>query len=175
MQGDHTLVRDNNATFDDGKNSRPTRRTVVRVGATAAWAVPVIAMAAPAQAVTASGGTTTLTAVVVPHSQGQSEQTVTFQVQVCNTGTSATAGLSATAGGGSHKLTGFTVGSWPGATNSKGATSLSVSAPTDGQIAKNSCSTYLVSFTLHDAGTQVIKITFKTTNGALATFNITTS
>ncbi len=75
------------------------RRSLVRIGATAGWAVPVVAMAAPASAATCSGGTTSLTAIKVgDHQQsGSPKLTVTQDVEMCNNGDSATCDLSATA------------------------------------------------------------------------------
>ncbi len=183
MQGDHTLVRDNNAIFDDGKNSRPSRRTIVRAGATAAWTVPVIAMAAPAEATSCSGGTTTLTVAKVANSQSQSgspKLEVTLQVQVCNTGSrNSTCALSATASGteASSKLNDFLVSGWTGAsTGGGGATSLTVSAPANQQLSHNACTTYQVTYVLHDgSGTHNVTIKFFTSNGATASITVTTT
>jgi len=158
------------------------RRTLVRAGATAAWTVPVIAMAAPAQATSCSGGTTTLTAVTVTGSKvqtGKPKLTVTVQVQVCNTGGSQTCDLYATASGigASTRLNAFSVGSWPAAeVGGGGSTTLMVSAPADEQLGSGSCATYLVSYLLHDAsGEHTVTITFATGNGAVASVNVTTT
>jgi hypothetical protein len=153
------------------------RRTLVRVGATAAWTVPVIAMAAPAMAATCSGGSTTLTVVKIPGTDSQTGKkptTRSVQVQLCNTGGSATCALSATVTGpgASSKLTSLTVGDWPGATSSGGADSLTVLAPAAGQLAHGECATYLVTFEVK-VGQGQFTITFKTSNGGLATVSLT--
>lgn len=158
------------------------RRTLVRAGATAAWTVPVIAMAAPAHATSCSGGTTTLTAVTLAGTQTQSgspKLTVTVQVQVCNTGGSQTCDLYATAigTGASNRLNAFSVGDWPAVSSgSSGASSLTVSAPANEQVGAGGCSTYLVSYLLHDgSGTHTVTITFATGNGGTASVNVTTT
>jgi hypothetical protein len=156
------------------------RRTLVRAGAVAAWTVPVIAMAAPAHATSCSGGSTTFTAVKVAGSQSQTgdpKVTVTLQVQVCNTGDSQSCDLYATASGSgaSSRLNAFSVGGWPSVTTGgAGATTLTVSAPADGQLVAGACATYLVSFLLHDGSdAHTITITFATSNGATASVDVT--
>ena len=156
------------------------RRSVVRVGATAAWAVPVVAMAAPASAAACSGGSTTLTAVAVgkPQLSGHQKRTVTQQVQVCVTGDSATCDLAATAtsAGASRKLNSFSVSGWPAATTGGGgARSLTVTAPADQQLKPGECATYLVTFKLHDAARHhTTRIRFFTGNGATGSVAVTT-
>jgi hypothetical protein len=174
-------VRDDFSTHPD-RPSDLGRRTLVRAGALAAWTVPVIAMAAPAHATSCSGGTTSLTAVKLVGSQSQSgspKLTVTAQVQVCNTGSAQTCDLYATASGtgASNRLNAFSVGDWPGVTSGgAGADALTVSAPANEQIGTGGCSTYLVSYLLHDgSGTHTVTITFATGNGATASVNVTTT
>ncbi len=153
----------------------------MRAGATAAWTVPVIAMAAPAHATSCSGGTTTLTAVKVSGTQSQTgspKLTVTVQVQVCNTGSSQTCDLYATASGSgaSNRLNAFSVGDWPAtASGGDGASALTTVAPVNEQLGAGGCSTYLVSYLLHDgSGTHTVTLTFATGNGAMASVNVTT-
>lgn len=172
---------------DDSQTPAPRtspmgRRTLVRAGATAAWTVPVIAMAAPAHATSCSGGTTTLTAVTLAGTQSQSgspKLTVTVQVQVCNTGGSPTCDLyaSASGAGASNRLNAFSVGDWPAASSGgSGASALTVSAPANEQVGAGGCSTYLVSYLLHDgSGTHTVTVTFATGNGAVASVNVTTT
>ena len=156
------------------------RRSVVRIGATAAWAVPVVALAAPASAASCSGGSTTLSAVTVgDHEQsGHPKLTVTQQVQVCNTGASTTCDLAATATsvGASTKLNFFSVSGWPAAaTAGGGARSLTVVAPATGQLAPGECATYTVTFRLHDAEpNHTTTIQFFTGNGGTASISVTT-
>ena len=156
------------------------RRSVVRVGATAAWAVPVVAMAAPASAAACSGGSTTLTAVTMgdPQQSGVNKLTVTQQVQVCNTGTSATCDLSATAtsSGASNKLNLFSVSGWPvAATGGGGSRSLTVSAPADQQLQPGECATFTVTYKLHDAArNHTTTVQFFTGNGATSSVAVTT-
>ena len=169
--------------MNEERDGRMGRRTLVRAGATAAWTVPVIAMVAPANATTTcSGGSTTLTAVKVAKSQSQSggpKLTVSLQVTVCNTGQSGTCGLYATATGSdaSTKLNGLTVGTWPAATSGGGGSaSLVVSAPATGQLAQNTCTTYDVSYVIHDgSGTHTVTLNFLTTNGGSASVSVTTT
>ena len=163
------------------------RRSLVRAGATAAWAVPVVAMAAPAQAATCSGGSTTLTAVKVGQinaSFNKGTTTATLTVYVCNTGHSDSCALSATVtgqceSGGSKdaectKLTSFSVGTWPGATSAAGATSLTVLAPANQQLGAGQCSTYGV--TLKMSGKKgTVTLAFRTSNGGLATLTLAIS
>jgi hypothetical protein len=150
------------------------RRAIVRTGATAAWVVPAVAIAAPASAVSCSGGTAQLTAVKVgDHEQtGHPKLHVTQVVQVCNTGDSPTCGLSARARvqGGSTKLNSFRVAGWPGAhINNGGTRSLTVSAPADEQLDAGQCKNYVVTFTLHDAAHyHNTEIDFFSSNGGLA-------
>jgi hypothetical protein len=158
------------------------RRTLVRAGATAAWTVPVIAMAAPAHATSCSGGSTTLTAVKIANSQSQSgspKLTVTLQVQVCNTGDSPTCDLYASASGtsASNRLNALSVSGWPAATTSgAGSSTLTVSAPTNGQLDPGDCATYLVSYLLHDgSGTHSVTISFATGNGAFSSVTVTST
>jgi hypothetical protein len=158
------------------ENTTLDRRTIVRVGATAAWTVPLIALAAPATAATCSGGTTGLTATLLAGSSHQTSgnpKTVTFQVQVCDTGHSATCALSATATapGSNGKLSSLSVGSWAGATSSAGATSLTVSAPAAGQLAAGGCATYAVTVTVK-GGSGQLTLTFRTSNGGLAVVSL---
>ena len=156
------------------------RRSVVRAGATAAWAVPVVAMAAPASAASCSGGSTSLTAVKVgKHEQaGSPKLTVTQTVMVCNTGDSPTCDLAATATVevASTKLNRFAVSGWPAAAElGAGARSLTVMAPATGQLQPGQCATYTVSYTLHDAEKHHrTTITFFTSNGATASITVTT-
>jgi hypothetical protein len=158
------------------------RRTLVRAGATAAWTVPVIAVAAPAHATSCSGGSTTFTAVAVDDSQSQTghpKLTVTLQVQVCNTGDSQSCDLYATASGtgASNRLNGLSVGGWPSVTSGgAGSSTLTVSAPANEQLGAGDCTTYLVSYLLHDgAGTHTVTITFATANGASASVDVTST
>lgn len=167
------------AIAEDRRDNHLGRRTLVRAGATAAWTVPVIAMAAPALAATCSGGATTLTVVTVQGSDsqtGKNPKTRSVQVQLCNTGGSATCALSATVTGpgASSKLTSLTVGNWPGATSSGGADSLTVQAPAAEQVAHGDCATYLVTFQVK-TGQGQFTITFKTSNGGLATVSLNVS
>jgi hypothetical protein len=171
-----------NTVSETSRTSRMGRRTLVRAGATAAWTVPVIALAAPAHATSCSGGTTTLTAVKIAGTQSQSgspKLTVTVHVQVCNTGDSQTCDLYATASdtGASNRLNALSVGDWPAVSSGgAGATALTVIAPANEQIGSGACSTYLVSYLLHDAsGTHTVTITFATGNGAVASVNVTTT
>lgn len=154
------------------------RRTLVRVGATAAWTVPVIAMAAPAQAATCSGGSTSLTVALASDlgQSGKNQVTRSLQVQVCNTGTSASCALSATVGesGGAKKVTSFSVGDWPAASSVDGDTSLTVLAPASGQLAPNGCATYLVTFKVKNGATSYT-LAFRTSNGGLATLDVSVS
>jgi hypothetical protein len=152
------------------------RRTIVRAGATAAWTVPLIAVAAPAMAATCSGGTTGLTAVLLPGSTHQTTgnpKTLTFQVQVCDTGHSATCALSATATapGANGKLTSLSFGSWAAATSTNGASSLTISAPADGQISAGGCATYNVTIKVK-GGSGQLTLTFRTSNGGLAVVSL---
>jgi hypothetical protein len=179
-QGDHFIMREN-ITSETIRTSSMGRRTLVRAGATAAWTVPVIAMAAPAHATSCSGGTTTLTAVTLSGTKTQSgspKLTVTVQVQVCNTGDSQTCDLYATAtgNGASTRLNAFSVGDWPAVTTGgAGSATLTTIAPANEQLGAGGCSTYLVSYLLHDAsGTHTVTLTFATGNGAMATVNVTT-
>jgi hypothetical protein len=158
------------------------RRTLVRAGALAAWTVPVIALAAPAHATSCSGGTTSLTAVTIAGTQSQTgspKLTVTVQAQVCNTGSAQTCDLYATASGtgASNRLNAFSVGDWPAvSTSGAGSAALTVIAPANEQIGTGGCSTYLVSYLLHDgSGTHTVTITFATGNGATASVNVTTT
>ena len=156
------------------------RRSVVRVGATAAWAVPVVAMAAPASAAACSGGSTTLTVVTVggPQQSGAQKLTVTQQVQVCNTGDSATCALSATAtsSGASRKLNSFGVAGWPAAAaGGGGSRSLTVTAPATQRLKPGECVTFAVTYTLHDAArNHTTSVQFFTGNGATASVSVTT-
>ena len=160
---------------EDRRDNHVGRRTLVRAGATAAWTVPVIAMAAPAMAATCSGGSTSLTAVLASsvNQSGHNPTTVTFSVQVCDTGGSATCALSATATapGANGKLTALTVGSWAGATSGSGVKSLTVQAPADGQLAAGECATYNVTVKVKGGAGQ-LTLTFKTSNGGLATVSL---
>jgi hypothetical protein len=174
-------VRDDFQTRPD-RPSDMGRRTLVRAGALAAWTVPVIAIAAPAHATSCSGGTTSLTAVKVVGTQSQTgspKLTVTVQIQVCNTGSAQTCDLYATASdtGASNRLNAFSAGDWPGVTSGgAGASSLTVSAPANEQLGTGGCSTYLVSYLLHDgSGTHTVTITFATANGATTSVNVTTT
>lgn len=157
------------------------RRAIVRGGATAAWVVPAVAIAAPASAAVCSGGSTTLTAVKVgDHQQGgHPHLEVTQHVQVCNTGDSPTCALAATAtvSGGSTKLNNFQISGWPGAhSGGDGARSLTVSAPAGDQLAAGDCVTYLVMFRLHDAAvSHNTTIEFFTSNGASAEVTVHTT
>jgi hypothetical protein len=158
------------------------RRTLVRAGATAAWTVPVIAMAAPAHATSCSGGSTVLSAVVVSGTKtqtGRPKLTVNVQVQVCNVGGSQSCDLFATAvgTGASTRLNALSVGGWPGAvTGGAGSSNLTVIAPADQQLGVGACTTYQVSYLLHDAaGTHTVRVTFGTGNGASASVNVTTT
>jgi hypothetical protein len=156
------------------------RRAVVRVGAVAAWAVPVVAMAAPAPAAACSGGSTTLTAVALgdPQLSGGHKPTVTQQVQVCNTGASATCDLSATAtsAGASRKLNLFSLNGWPAATTGGGSRSLTVTAPADQQLQPGECATFPVTYKLHDAARHhTTTVHFFTGNGATASVSVTTA
>ena len=156
------------------------RRSVVRIGATAAWAVPAVALAAPASAASCSGGSTTLSAVTVgDHQQsGHPKLTVTQEVQVCNTGDSTTCDLAATAtvAGASGKLNRLTVSGWPAAgAAGAGARSLTVVAPATDQLEPGQCATYTVSFTLHDDSLRHrTTIQFFTGNGGTASVSVTT-
>lgn len=160
------------------------RRSLVRAGATAAWTVPVVAMAAPAQAATCSGGSTTLTAVkvgAVNASFDKGTTTVTLTVQVCNTGQSDSCALSSTLtgqceGGGSKdaqctQLTAFTVGTWPGASSAAGSTSLTVLAPANQQLGAGQCSTYGVTFAMSGKKGTVV-LAFRTSNGGVASLTL---
>jgi hypothetical protein len=157
------------------------RRSVVRIGATAAWAVPAVALAAPASAASCSGGSISLSAVTVgDHQQsGHPKLTVTQEIQVCNTGTSTTCDLAATAtvSGASTKLNGLSVSGWPAAsTGGGGARSLTVVGPADGQLAPGECATYTVSYKLHDASSKhTTTIHFFTGNAGTASVSVTTS
>jgi hypothetical protein len=148
------------------------RRAIVRVGATAAWVVPAIAIAAPAQAAACSGGTTSLTAVKVGahHQSGHPKLVVTQRVQVCNTGSSPTCALAAHAhvAGSSTKLNAFEVVGWPRAhAGGAGSKSLTVLAGANAQIGAGECHVYQVTFTLHDAkAAHDTTIDFFTSNGA---------
>lgn len=170
---------DNISSQDSHEGVR--RRSVVRVGATAAWAVPVVAMAAPASAAACSGGSTTLTAVALgdPQLSGGHKPTVTQQVQVCNTGASATCQLSATAtsAGASRKLNLFSVSGWPAAAAGHGGSrSLTVSAPGDQELQPGDCATYTVTYRLHDAARHhTTTVRFFTGNGATASVSVTTA
>jgi hypothetical protein len=172
-------VPDNNSSHATHEGVR--RRSVVRVGATAAWAVPVVAMAAPASAAACSGGSTTLTAVTIgdPQQSGCHKPTVTQQVQVCNTGASATCDLSATvtSAGASRKLNLFSVSGWPAATVGHGGSrSLTVTAPADQQLQPGECATYTVTYKLHDAARHhTTTVHFFTSNGATASVSVTTA
>jgi hypothetical protein len=182
MSQEQTVTR----THDEqtaGANEESTgvgRRALVRVGATAAWVVPAVAIAAPASAATCSGGSTSLTAVKVgEHRQsGHPKLEVTQRIQVCNTGESATCALSARARttGGSTKLNKFEVEGWPRAhVSGGGARSLVVSAGADDQIQPGECVTYLVTFTLHDAShTHNTAIDFFSSNGGMAGVSVHT-
>jgi hypothetical protein len=151
------------------------RRAVVRVGATAAWVVPAVAIAAPASATTAcSGGSTSLSAVKVgAHQQsGHPRLVVTQRIEVCNTGDSPTCGLAARAKvmGHATKLNTFEVVGWPLAhVGGEGARSLTVLAGADDQLEAGECRTYEVTYTLHDAKKEHdTTIDFFTSNGASA-------
>ena len=150
----------------------------MRAGATAAWTVPVIAMAAPALAATCSGGSTSLSAVLVGsvNQSGHNPTTVTFKVQVCDTGGSATCALSATATapGINGKLSALTVGTWAGATSSSGSKSLTVQAPANGELAAGDCAIYNVTVKVKGGAGQ-LTLTFKTANGGLATVSLSVS
>ena len=163
------------ASAEDRRDKHFGRRTLVRAGATAAWTVPVIAMAAPALAATCSGGSTSLSAVLVgPVDQsGHNPTTVTFKVQVCDTGGSATCALSATAvaPGAIGKLSALTVGTWAGATSSDGAKALTVQAPANGELAAGACAIYNVTVKVKGGAGQLTLI-FKTANGGLATVSL---
>ncbi|WP_151084267.1 hypothetical protein [Nocardioides cynanchi] len=164
------------------RSSHLGRRTLVRAGATAAWTVPVIAMAAPAHATSCSGGVTTLSAVTVTDSKtqtGKPKLTVTVQVQVCNTGETQTCDLYATASGSgaSTRLNAFSVGDWPAVeVGGGGSKTMMASAPANEQLGSGSCTTYLVSYLLHDgSGEHTVTITFATGNGGVASVNVTTT
>jgi hypothetical protein len=175
--GDHAIVRDD-ATSE---TTRLHRRSLVRAGATAAWTVPVVAMAAPAQAASCSGGSTTLTAVKVgtTSQSGKPKLTVTLQVQVGNTGQSQSCALAATvtAQEASSKLNAFSVGTWtPAAVGGGGATSLTTVAPANEQLGAGQYTTYPVTYQLHDgSGTHTVTITFRTDNGASSSVSVTTN
>ncbi len=161
---------------EDRRDSHLGRRTIVRAGATAAWTVPLIAMAAPATAATCSGGSTTLSAVLLPGSSHQTTgnpKTVTFQVQVCNTGQSPTCALSATAAapGTNGKLTLLSVGSWPAASSTDGARSLTVSSSAADQLEAGGCATYNVTIKVK-GGSGQLTLTFRTSNGGLAVVSL---
>jgi hypothetical protein len=181
LQGDHFIMRDD-IVSEATRRSPMGRRTLVRAGATAAWTVPVIAVAAPAHATSCSGGSTTFTALKVVGSQSQSGEpklTVTVQVQVCNTGDSGSCALYATAtgSGASSRLNAFSVGGWPSVTTGgAGSNTLTVSAPANQQLGAGACTTYLVSYLLHDgSGTHTVTIMFATDNGALASVDVTSN
>jgi hypothetical protein len=173
-------VRDD--VMNENRDSHVGRRTLVRVGAAAAWTVPVIALAAPASATTTcSGGSNTLTAVTVADSQTQSgtpKLSVSLQVVVCNTGTQDTCGLFVTASGieASTKLNSLSVGDWPATTSGGGGSSnLTASAPSNAQLAGNTCNTYLVTYLVHDGeGTHTVTLNFLTPNGGLASVTVVT-
>jgi hypothetical protein len=174
-------VRDD--VINPTRESQLGRRNLVRAGATAAWAVPVIALASPASAdPVCSGGSASLTAVVLANTQTQSghpKLTVTVQVQVCNTGSTATCGLYATASmsEASARFNAFSVGDWPGVSLSgAGSQNLMVSAPAGEQIAAGQCATYLVSYAIHDgSGDHTATISFQTPNGGLGSVTVKTS
>jgi hypothetical protein len=180
LQGESLIVRDD-IVSEANRKSPMGRRTLVRAGATAAWTVPVIAIAAPAHATSCSGGSTTFTAVTVDGSQDQTgspKLTVTLEVLVCNTGDSSSCDLYATASGSgaSNSLNAFSVGSWPAVTSGgAGSSTLTVSAPANEQLGAGDCTTYLVSYLLHDgSGTHTVTITFTASNGASASVDVTT-
>ncbi len=157
------------------------RRALVRGGATAAWVVPAIAIAAPASAATCSGGSASLTAVKVGDAQqvGRGRLHVTQSIQVCNTGDSPTCALAARARvkGGSTKLNSFEVAGWPPAhVGLGGAWGLTVSAPAGDQLQPGDCVTYLVMYTLHDgAHAHNTTIEFFTSNGGTAEVTVHTT
>ena len=168
------------STDTESETGRIGRRALVRAGATAAWAVPVVAMAAPAHAAACSGGNATLTAVVVPNSRVRvpgGSPILSVQVVLSDTGQGATCALSATATAlnGSKRLLALSVDDWPPvATDAAGTQSLTVSAPATAELAAGASRTSLVTFQLKDGGVHDVTVTFRSSNGGLATISVNT-
>lgn len=166
------ITTTDNLPTDNKHSYRPGRRTILRAGTTAAWAVPVIAAAAPAQAAACSGSAATLTATLVGNTTVQvkvgKKYNVTATVLLCNTGNVSTCGLYLTATG--TLLTHLGVDLF-GIIDAQGAgsASLTVLAPLNAQIAAGVCVTVVVNF-IADPGD--VALTFGAAGSALAVLNI---
>src|SRR4051812_24412044 len=80
------------------KKHQPSRRTVLKVSANAAWAVPAIQIAAATPAFAVSGDNATLTVIVAASIGGQGEKR-TCSVTIKNTGNKDALTVSATVSG----------------------------------------------------------------------------
>jgi len=150
---------------------RVARRSLVRTGVTAAWAVPAVTVVAAAPAFAACSGQANLgtSTHLSPLRVGK---LVTVTVVLRNSG-ATTSGLALSVTNSGHTLDSLSAAGWSTATASGGgsATLTSVAAAQQACSAIGTVSTFLV--TLHSGDpSQSLTFTFTTTGGAGYSFSV---